>query len=116
MDGFQSLDTTEGAHIEAEFQRAIERVHAARTVAEARDMPRRFRETDYAKLLGLVSRANRPGVEDPPGKFENDLVSLSKLAVKSKPMLSNEADVDEYVGALRDSLLVAIKSGKKIVL
>ena len=116
MSGFKALDTNKVTQIETAFQRATERVHGARTVAETRDVPRSFRDSDYPRLLALASRSTGSGVQDPPEKFEIDFINVSKLAVKSKPMLSNESDVDEYVGALRDNLLVAIKSGKKIVL
>ena len=116
MSGFKALDTNKVTQIETAFQRATERVHGARTVAETRDVPRSFRDSDYPRLLALASRSTGSGVQDPSEKFEIDFINVSKLAVKSKPMLSNESDVDEYVGALRDSLLVAIKSGKKIVL
>lgn len=117
LDGYAAVDTDMQAQIELAFRQAEQRINAARSAAEARDIPRQFKETHYNNLIALIARPRKPGVkEDAATPVAAEMVAISSVSVRSKAMLSSAADVDDYVGALKESLLAAIKAGKKIVL
>ena len=105
------------AQIELAFRQAEQRLNAARSAAEARDIPRQFKETHYNNLIALIARPRKQGVkEDAADPLAEEMVAISTVSVRGKAMLSNAADVDDYIATLKDSLLAAIKAGKKIVL
>jgi hypothetical protein len=117
LEGYAAIDADVQAQIELAFRQAEQRLNAARSAAEARDIPRQFKDTHYNKLIALIARPRQEGVKEEGAKpVAEEMVAISTVSVRSKAMLSNAADVDDYVGALKDSLLAAIKAGKKIVL
>ena len=66
---------------------------------------------DRTKRLPSRRRPNRPRMEELSAEY----VAQGTLSVAyAEPWLADESDVETYVAALREALLGAIKSGKRV--
>ncbi len=80
---------------------------------------RRFEEGPYTDALRQMDQWLAPPVEPTAENAEplreREVVPLRMLHVPyAAPWLDDEADVDAYLAALRQSLLEAIREGKRV--
>jgi len=80
-----------------------------------------FQRDRYPQLVTILLRAKprAPEVEgekpEPPETIE--VVNLNQLGVRfRRHMISSEADVDTYLNDMRDAMISAVRSGKRITL
>ena len=74
-----------------------------------------FEEDDYPELLSLLVASQQGGGDDPqPPK---QMVSVKTIHVSGvSGVLESEADVDNYLAALRKALVETLNDGKRITL
>jgi hypothetical protein len=127
MAEFNDLSGEQQAKLQQPFDLLKQRMGQQSLIAVIRDMLRRFDETEYNGLLRQMTLWAQPPVPsyttdkesggqslgEPKPDFE--IVSQRTLSVAfNKALLADEADVDAYVAALRQTLLQAIQAGKRI--
>jgi hypothetical protein len=84
----------------------------------------RYRSTDYPAQLALAANLAAPAPAPTPGGGSPaptppapSYIPASSLRTKCKlPYLSTEADVDEWLAALRDAAVTEINQGKRLSL
>jgi hypothetical protein len=113
MDEYGKLTEKQKAEIDLSFQEIEEVIRGQNLVAVIRDQAGRYETDEYNHLLTKISGWAEG---DKAGKaVQFDYISQSELEVKfEKPFLSDEADIDDYLEALRSAMLKAIKSNKRI--
>lgn len=71
---------------------------------------------DIARMAPLASPPATPGVNDPPAPKPPSYVNASDIKVDfPRPYLAEAADVEQYVGELKKTLMDQIQQGKKII-
>ena len=118
LPDFAALSSERQGAILKPFDELFERLTQSSLIAVIRETARRFEENDYPELLARVSRG---GVREPqPGDGDGGtapapMVTLRSLRVAyPKAWIAEASEVDEYLLALKDTLLAEIRSGKKI--
>ena len=131
MDEFAALTAQQQASLREAFA-AIERtIKQQYLIAVIRDTLRRFEEQQYQQLISQTlawaapppappdpdkpadHNPQKPQVAEPPITYE--IVGRYDLRVSfPKPLLTDETDIEAYLQALRDSLVQAIREGKRI--
>lgn len=123
--------------IEAAFDSALEPIRSATLIAVLRGRLSDFKLSAYPRLLERAARAGAPRAPEPSPtlsvstggtevtalpvpplvRTQPEFVSVGSLAVKfAKPFLADETDVGVYVETLRETLVAAIRDGKRISL
>jgi hypothetical protein len=135
MEEFLMLDGREQeSHIEP-FSLTKDDIGRQKLIAIIRDRVRRFEEKEYQNLLRqMAERAERKKTqtepEQPEGTVPDDqsgereeaaaepkIEYITKQAVKipfAKAWLADEADVEQYVTAMKSALMGEIRNGKRI--
>jgi hypothetical protein len=118
MTDFSRLTPDDQAGILAEFDQRHSELDSQTLIAVIRESLRRFDEMHYPALVAKISTA---GIATPETGYEPDKptpmppISLRSLTVHyPKVLITQENEVEEYLGALRSALLNEIRSGKKI--
>ncbi len=122
---FQSLQTDKQAELKKMFDEKLSEIANQRLIAALRDIPRRFEDEDYPRLLEKMEFWNRPSGSEstfPPssGQGKNKVAEPSYVPVRSvsvkfeKAWLADKNDVDRYLESMRKALLSEINKGKKI--
>lgn len=71
---------------------------------------------DIARMAPLASPPATPGVNDPPAPKPPSYVNASDIKVDfPRPYLAEAADVEQYVGELKKTLMDQIQQGKKVI-
>ena len=124
LEDFAALDEAAKAQVLAKSGEARTSIAAARFVTAIRDRIYRYRETDYPAQLALAADLATPepdpvpeGEKPAPTPAQPTYIPASSLRTKCKrAFLSTEADVEEWLAALRESALHELKQGKRLSL
>jgi hypothetical protein len=135
-----AVPAAEKASIEAAFDVASEPVRAASVIGLVKARVNEFRSRELPQLLERAAKAGAPVTPPPPPGNDPDdpqpskqpgfneppappppppprFVSVAQLPVSfAKAVLDNETDVADYLETLRETLLAAIRDGKRISL
>lgn len=126
---FATLAEPSRGLIEAAFSTVLDAIGTSELIAVIRERASRFRALEYPALLGRVTspppeekdggdRAGPSPGDGPSGSpvpSQQDYVAASSLrVVYAKPYLANEEDIDAYLETLRQTLIVEIRSGKRV--
>jgi hypothetical protein len=118
MTNYSWLAPDDQAGILAEFDQRYSELDNQSLVAVIREALRRFEEMQYPALVAKISEANSEPSETgytPGNPSPTPPISLRTLPVPyPKVLISQESEVEEYLGALRSALLSEIRNGKKI--
>jgi hypothetical protein len=135
MEEFLMLDDGEKDSLIKPFTEIKEDIGRQKLIAVIRDRVRRFEEKEYQNLLRQMAewaerkntqqepdqtKGTVPGVqseENERGAAEPRIEYVTKQAVKipfAKAWLADEADVEQYVSAMKSALLDEIRNGKRI--
>lgn len=125
MDEFSAMSPTDQASIEEQITQALQQIDHGKLIAVIRDKRRTFEEQTYPRLLDRVTRP--PAVEPPPRDDESDddvpvpvvvpsrIVRVKEIQVDLKhPLVTNEAELDVYLAALRKAVLEELQQGNRI--
>jgi len=128
MAEFGELNKDQQTQLQQAFTTLQQRIEGQALIDVIHGSLRRFDETEYNDLLRQMTLwANPPAVTygssddkadgktvaEPRPSFE--IVSQRTLPIRfNKAMLTDEADVDDYLAALKQTLLKAIQDGKRI--
>lgn len=124
LPDFGKLDEAAKSNVLAKSADARAAIASARFVTAIRDRVNRYRSTDYPAQLALAASLAAPAPAPTPGGGTPtpappapSYVPASSLRTKCQlPYLSNEAEVDEWLAALRDAAVTEIKKGKRLSL
>ncbi len=113
MQEFNQLDDERQTEIRIYFRQAIEEIENQNLIAAIRDMPRKFEELTYPKLLSLLTSTDQQSspIEN------NEYVPFSSVNLNSafdRAWIANEEDLDVFLGRLREILLNKIRDNKRI--
>jgi hypothetical protein len=136
MDEYQSLPEPRPDELNKPFRDLVDYIGQERLIAVIKDRTRYFEEEGYQKLLGkmvaLATQKSAPAddSQQPPGSQDEDenrgqphevkesaadYVHTRNLRVAfDKAWLADEGDVDRYLNALREALLVEVQQGRKV--
>ncbi len=118
MDEFQSLSADQQAALNADFEAFPREIQRQILIPVIRDAQRRFEADIYPqRLTQMTAWAQQAHAEEPGAVREKppEYITRQSLQVPfSKAYLADEADVDEYLAALKESMLQAIKEDKRI--
>jgi energy-coupling factor transporter ATP-binding protein EcfA2 len=113
------------AEVQAALAALENRITQERLIPSIRTVLSGFRRDRYPQLISrLLHSKPRPDPEPRPGgTVENAppasepvvIVPLSELGVRfGRPLISSEADVEEYLSTMRAAMLGAVRNGKRI--
>jgi hypothetical protein len=123
---FAALTPKQQQSLQVPFDRLTRELERQRLIAVMRDSLQRFKDEVYPTLLGRMTEWARQEDEFTYGEDEDqepttgadekvEYVSRTALSVTfDAPWLASEEDVERYLEALRETLLQAIKDGKRI--
>lgn len=136
--GHETLSPEQRQQLEAIFAQGSASLKDETLIASIRDRLRRFEEGEYRRALALFVQWTQPPTPDrsgrkvtekdaspygesskidlpPDGQPPYPVVGLRKVSISfPKPLLETEADVDQYLAAMKRALLEEIRSGKRI--
>ncbi|MEX1117028.1 MAG: BREX system P-loop protein BrxC [Akkermansiaceae bacterium] len=116
------LDDSAKTKVLAKSTDARAAIATARFVTAIRDRVNRYRSIDYPTQLELAATLATPapvpgGGNSTPTPPAPTYVPATSLRTKCKlPFLSNEAEIDEWLAALRESAVTEIQQGKRLSL
>jgi len=117
---FAQLAAADRNCINEGFELINETLSTQTLIAVIRETARRFEEVHYTEYLAKVSAV---GIEHPETGYEGQTppstppIPLRSLHVNyPRALISQETEVEEYLAALREGLMLAIQNGKKILL
>jgi len=103
------------SEIAGEFEALAASLENQRLIPVLRDMVRHFEDVDYPRLLAQVDAWANPSPEKPEAEKKQELIPIRTIKIYfPKPFLADEADVDNYLKGLRETLLAEISQGKRI--
>jgi hypothetical protein len=131
---FSSLTETQQQELRQAFTTCMEQIERQTAIDVVQNRARQFEDEEYGQLLAKLSAwANPPSPPpDRPGTYRIDqpttttgsavvaepqtkYVAYKSVQVTfSKAWLADEADVDDYLTAMRAALLAEIQNGKRI--
>jgi hypothetical protein len=118
MPDFQKLSETQQYEFNATFESFLREIDQQNLLAVIRDSLHRFKDIEYTQLLNRMNQL--VGQNTPTGKPVSngdsiEYISASQLDFHySKSVLNNEAEINDYLTQLRQAMLNAIQSGKRI--
>ena len=126
---FTGLEDTKKDKVLAKSDEIRQTLQSARFISAMRDRLARYTSTDYPAQLALLNRLATPpapspggyptgaGSEPPPKVAEPRYISASSLKAECDlPYVITEADLDQWLAALRKIALAEIKKGTRISL
>lgn len=124
MPDYSSAQEQTRSAIASAFDSARSTFRNSDTIAQIRDVSRRFQDETYPRLVEQLYAAKaKPssGVSGGPASgyspAQPTIVRSSDLKPKfARTVIESEADVDAYVDALRASYVEALRAGRKILL
>lgn len=125
MDEYREISPDHQYQLNLPFDSLMRELEQQNLIAVIRDRRRRFEDAEYQELLAQMCEFKRLETEtarlpENDGKKEArepkiDYISGKKIRIAfSKPWLSDEADVDSYLGELKKALMKEIDVGKRI--
>jgi hypothetical protein len=121
---FAALTQDQQETLRAPFDELAREIQHHRLIAVMRDSLRRFEDERYPALLYQMAGWAAPAVPDVDQAGDGpavcreprpQYVTRASLHVPfDKPWLADQADVDAYLDALRQALMEAIKTGKRV--
>jgi hypothetical protein len=125
VDDFAALDDSARKQVVAASAAAREAIQSARFVTGIRDRLQRYTTQDYPAQLALASRLaapapppdGKPGTPPPPAPPPVRYTAATRLRPQcSLPYIATEADLDQWLAALRTAALAELKAGHRISL
>jgi predicted transcriptional regulator len=122
LPDFAKLDAAAQSQVLAKSADARAAIATARFVTTIRDRVHRYREADYPAQLALAAHLAAPdpaptGGGAPPAPQSPTYIPAATLRTKCKlPFLSTEAEIDEWLAALRESAITEIRQGNRLSL
>ena len=123
---FASLSDDKKQRLDEDFNVAFDRINGEKLIAVIRDNVARFEENQYSHWLSVITT---PQVQDvtvvdettPDAPVEPvkqvEFVPARNIKAKySKPILTTEAEVEEYIASLKEAMIQQISDGKRIQL
>ena len=125
MQEFKDLTVDQQQELKKDFELKLSDVKDQRLIAALRDLPRRFEDEKYPRLLEKMESWNRFSGSDstypkPSNQGEDRIAEPSYVPVRSvsvrfaKAWLADDTDVDRYLESMREALLAEIGKGKRI--
>jgi hypothetical protein len=130
IDGYDKLSDQQKQQIDSIVDETIEQIKSQPLIAVVKEAATRFEQKGFTDILGKVNSWTQKPDEPKAGDSENgdsetkpkpawkppvEFIGLSHLSVSfERPWLESETDIDAYLGSLRQSMLDAIKDGKRI--
>ncbi|MDE0128453.1 MAG: BREX system P-loop protein BrxC [Gammaproteobacteria bacterium] len=116
---YAALSDGRKARLTAPFEEFPRSIENKPLIAVIRETARRFEEADYRSQLEQMAAWAKPDRVDEKGQKSETgtpvVVAAARLPVRfDKALLSDAADVESYVSALRDAMLNEINSGRRI--
>ena len=121
---FQALSADDQAHIKRNIDSHKSGLDIIKMIPILRDRANGAKLDLLPRILAEVERLNRPIVDPklvPPGPPQPEppqttYVNASEIKVGfTKPYLTEEADVEQYVQEMKKTLLEQIRAGKKVI-
>ena len=110
MSEYSELTADQKMEIDESFEFVEEQIKRQNVVAVIRDQAAQYETSGFNRLLTKISGWTQ---EDDEEAIE--YISQRQLDLKfDKPYLANEADIEEYLAALKEAMLKAIKANKRI--
>ena len=130
MNEYQSLPEPRQADLNKPYQTLVQEIERQPLIAVINDRLRYFEDQGYPKLLARMVEMATPKSTVADDDDENPLVTRDQHPVKAptveyvhsrqlgisydKAWIANESDVERYLEAMREALLVEIRKGKRI--
>jgi hypothetical protein len=130
IDGYDKLTDQQKQQIDSIVEETIEQIKSQPLIAVVKEAATRIEQKGFTDILGKVNSWTQKPDESKAGDSENgdsetkpkpawkppvEFIGLSHLSVSfERPWLESDADVDAYLGKLREAMLDAIGSGKRI--
>ena len=125
MQEFKDLTADQQRELKQAFELKLSEVNDQRLIAALRDIPRRFEDEEYPRLLEKMESWNRSSggnskYQQPSGQGEGKIAEPSYVPVRNvsvkfaKAWLADDSDVDRYLESMREALLAEIRKGKRI--
>lgn len=122
---FQALSADDQAHIKRNIDSHKAGLDSVKMIPILRDRANGAKLDLLPRILAEVERLSRPatqpqpkpGMNEPPAPApQPTYVNASEIKVGfAKPYLTEEADVEQYVDAMKNTLLEQIRAGKKVI-
>jgi hypothetical protein len=125
IDDFTALDEAARQQVLAPSLAAREAIQSARFVTSVRDRLQRYTTQDYPAQLALASKlaapppkpTGRPGEKPKPTPAPVQYTPATSLRPKcALPYIASEAELDQWLDALREAAKAELKAGKRISL
>ena len=122
---FQALSSDDQAHIKRNIDSHKAGLDSVKMIPILRDRANGAKLDLLPRILAEVERLSRPTPQPQPNPDMNErpapapqptYVNASEIKVGfAKPYLTEEADVEQYVDAMKKTLLEQIRAGKKVI-
>ena len=122
---FQALSADDQAHIKRNIDSHKAGLDSVKMIPILRDRANGAKLDLLPRILAEVERLSRPATQPQPNPGMNEppaaapqptYVNASEIKVGfAKPYLTEEADVEQYVDAMKNTLLEQIRAGKKVI-
>lgn len=122
---FQALSADDQAHIKRNIDSHKAGLDSVKMIPILRDRANGAKLDLLPRILAEVERLSRPTPQPQPNPDMNErpapapqptYVNASEIKVGfAKPYLTEEADVEQYVDAMKKTLLEQIRAGKKVI-
>ena len=128
MPEYKKLTEDNKKDIDEKFSGCIVAIEQTKIIAVIKDMVTRFKETTYnnciSEVISFATPKPQPVVDEsttdevevikPETKIEKPVVLSTIKPAYSKPLVSNENEVEEYINSLKSAMMQQINNGKRI--
>ena len=128
MPEYEKLTEDNKKDIDEKFSGYIVAIEQTKIIAVIKDMVARFKETTYnnciSEVISFTTPKPQPVVDEsttdevevikPETKIEKPVVLSTIKPAYSKPLVSNENEVEEYINSLKSAMMQQINNGKRI--
>jgi hypothetical protein len=118
---YSSQNATIRTEVDDSFNTFNSKIKDLTLIARIKDSTSQFEEREYIKILHKIAKSEDSSTatdnsnDEKSPKIERTIVSSRSISTSfSKPLIKNEADVDEYIRLLRESFMKEIDDGKQI--
>jgi hypothetical protein len=118
LDGFGDLDESEKTKLLRGSKDILDEIQTANLLAVVRDKLARYSSNGYQRQLGILNdlnaaKAKAQGFEEPTSRY---IPSNAVTIGYAKSAIETEADLNEYLDAIRTAYLAELKERRKITL
>lgn len=128
MPEYEKLTEDNKKNIDKKFSDCIGSIEQTKIIAVIKDMVARFKETTYndciSEVISFATPKPQPNVDEsttdesevinPEPRMEKPIVLSTIKPAYSKPLVSNENEVEEYIYSLKAAMMEQINNGKRI--